>query len=228
MGKQTCDLCMIFYSSKQFTLYNGDSKQILPTMAENSIDSVVCDPPYELGFMGKSWDCTGIANDVQLWKEVLRVLKPGGHLLAFSGSRTYHRMAVAIEDAGFEIRDQIMWVYGSGFPKSHDVSKAIDKAAGAEREVVGETRKGAQSESTGRYGAWGDGITPTAPATAAAKQWQGWGTALKPAHEPIVLARKPVKGTVANNVLTYGVGGINIDGTRVGSEGGSTRGDKPS
>ena len=219
---------MIFYSSKQFTLYNGDSKQILPTMAENSIDSVVCDPPYELGFMGKSWDCTGIANDVQLWKEVLRVLKPGGHLLAFSGSRTYHRMAVAIEDAGFEIRDQIMWVYGSGFPKSHDVSKAIDKAAGAEREVVGETRKGAQSESTGRYGAWGDGITPTAPATAAAKQWQGWGTALKPAHEPIVLARKPFEGTVANNILTYGVGGINIDGTRVGSEGGSTRGDKPS
>jgi len=209
---------MIFYSSKQFTLYNGDSKQILPTLAENSIDSIVTDPPYELGFMGKSWDSTGVANDINLWKEVLRVLKPGGHLLSFGGSRTYHRMAVAIEDAGFEIRDQIMWVYGSGFPKSHNISKGIDKAAGAEREVVGETRRGAQSESTGRYGAWGDGITPTAPATAAAKQWQGWGTALKPAHEPIVLARKPFEGTVANNVLTFGVGGINIDGTRVGSE----------
>jgi len=207
-----------YYFSERFNLFKGDSRQVLPLMKDNSIDSVVCDPPYELGFMGKSWDSTGIANDVQLWKEVLRVLKPGGHLLAFSGSRTYHRMAVAIEDAGFEIRDQIMWVYGSGFPKSHNISKGIDKAAGAEREVVGETRKGAQSESTGRYGAWGDGITPTAPATAAAKQWQGWGTALKPAHEPIVLARKPFEGTIANNVLTYGVGGINIDGTRVGSE----------
>lgn len=217
-----------YYFSERFNLFKGDSRQVLPLMKDNSIDSVVCDPPYELGFMGKSWDSTGIANDPKLWKEVLRVLKPGGHLLAFSGSRTYHRMAVAIEDAGFEIRDQIMWVYGSGFPKSHNISKGIDKAAGAEREVVGETRKGAQSESTGRYGAWGDGITPTAPATAAAKQWQGWGTALKPAHEPIVLARKPFEGTVANNVLTYGVGGINIDGTRVGSEGGSTRGDKPS
>jgi site-specific DNA-methyltransferase (adenine-specific) len=217
-----------YYFSERFNLFKGDSRQVLPLMKDNSIDSVVCDPPYELGFMGKSWDSTGIANDPQLWKEVLRVLKPGGHLLAFSGSRTYHRMAVAIEDAGFEIRDQIMWVYGSGFPKSHNISKGIDKAAGAEREVVGETRRGAQSESTGRYGAWGDGITPTAPATAEAKQWQGWGTALKPAHEPIVLARKPVEGTVANNVLTFGVGGINIDGTRVGSEGGSTRGDKPS
>ena len=209
---------MIFHSSEQFTLYNGDSKQILPTLAENSIDSIVCDPPYELGFMGKSWDSTGIANDPQLWKEVLRVLKPGGHLLAFSGSRTYHRMVVAIEDAGFEIRDQIMWVYGSGFPKSHNISKGIDKAAGAEREVIGETKPGAQSESTGRYGAWGDGITPTAPATAEAQQWQGWGTALKPAHEPIVLARKPFTGTVANNVLSYGTGGINIDSSRVGNE----------
>ena len=112
---------MIFHSSKQFTLYNGDSKQILLTLTENSIDSIVTDPPYELGFMGKSWDSTGIANDVDLWKEVLRVLKPGGYLLSFGGSRTYHRMAVAIEDAGFEIRDQIMWVYGSGFPKSHNI-----------------------------------------------------------------------------------------------------------
>lgn len=214
---------MLFHSSEQFTLYNGDSKQILPTLAENSIDSIVCDPPYELGFMGKSWDSTGIANDVDLWKEVLRVLKPGGHLLAFSGSRTYHRMVVAIEDAGFEIRDQIMWVYGSGFPKSHNISKGIDKAAGAEREVIG-TYSGVTKGDGGRYN-WHNtdeiGATTvniTAPATAEAQQWQGWGTALKPAHEPIVLARKPFTGTVANNVLSYGTGGINIDGSRVGNE----------
>jgi len=221
-----------YYFSERFNLFKGDSRQVLPLMKDNSIDSVVCDPPYELGFMGKSWDSTGIANDVQLWKEVLRVLKPGGHLLAFSGSRTYHRMAVAIEDAGFEIRDQIMWVYGSGFPKSHNISKGIDKAAGAEREVVGRnpnSRENATKNNTlYESGTVGKTDYITTAATAAAKQWQGWGTALKPAHEPIVLARKPFEGTVANNILTYGVGGINIDGTRVGSEGGSTRGDKPS
>lgn len=140
-------------------------------MPDNSIDSVVTDPPYELGFMGKSWDKSGIAFSPAVWQEVLRVLKPGGHLLAFSGSRTYHRMAVAVEDAGFEIRDQIMWIYGSGFPKSHNL-------------------KG---------------------------EWEGWGTALKPAHEPIVVARKPLIGTVAENILAYGAGGLNIDGTRVGN-----------
>jgi site-specific DNA-methyltransferase (adenine-specific) len=208
-----------YYFSDRFNLFKGDSRQVLPLMKDNSIDSVVCDPPYELGFMGKSWDSTGIANDPQLWKEVLRVLKPGGHLLAFSGSRTYHRMAVAIEDAGFEIRDQIMWVYGSGFPKSHNISKGIDKAAGAEREVLKEDLRIRNSDSWeatgGMLKAGIQNFSITAPATAAAKQWQGWGTALKPAHEPIVLARKPVEGTVANNVLTYGVGGINIDGTRV-------------
>jgi len=193
----------------------GDCQQILPTLPDCSIDAIVTDPPYELGFMGKAWDATGVAYQVDLWRECLRVLKPGGHLLAFGGSRTYHRLACAVEDAGFQVRDQIMWVYGSGFPKSHDVSKAIDRAAGATREVIGETRRGAQQESTGRYGAWGDGITPTAPATHAAKRWQGWGTALKPAHEPIVLARKPLDGTVADNVLTHSTGGINIDGCRV-------------
>jgi site-specific DNA-methyltransferase (adenine-specific) len=221
-----------YYFSDRFNLFKGDSRQVLPLMKDNSIDSIVCDPPYELGFMGKSWDSTGIANDPKLWKEVLRVLKPGGHLLAFSGSRTYHRMAVAIEDAGFEIRDQIMWVYGSGFPKSHNISKGIDKAAGAEREVVGRnpnSRENATKDNTlYESGTVGKTDYITTAATAAAKQWQGWGTALKPAHEPIVLARKPVEGTVVNNVLTYSVGGINIDGTRVGSEGGSTRGDKPS
>jgi site-specific DNA-methyltransferase (adenine-specific) len=200
-------------------LINADCIEAMKAMPDNSVDSIVTDPPYELGFMGKSWDASGIAFNIEVWQEALRVIKPGGHLIAFSGSRTYHRMAVAIEDAGFQIRDQIMWVYGSGFPKSHNISKGIDKAAGAEREVIGETIKGAQTESTGRYGAWGDGITPTAPATAAAQQWDGWGTALKPAHEPIVLARKPLEGTVANNVLTFGVGGLNIDGSRVVADG---------
>jgi len=207
-----------YYFSQRFNLFNGNAKEVLTFMASNSIDSIVTDPPYELGFMGKSWDSTGIANDVQLWKEVLRVLKPGGHLLSFGGSRTYHRMAVAIEDAGFEIRDQIMWVYGSGFPKSLNIDKAIDKAAGVEREVVGKMANPASSIYSQSENKMLRDVPITAPATAAAKQWQGWGTALKPAHEPIVLARKPVEGTVANNILTYGVGGINIDGTRVGSE----------
>jgi site-specific DNA-methyltransferase (adenine-specific) len=160
-------------------------------------------------------------------REALRVLKPGGHLLAFGGTRTYHRLTCGIEDAGFEIRDSIawngaplptvlQWVYGSGFPKSLDVSKAIDKAAGAEREVVGATARGAQTESTGRYGAWGEGITPTAPATDAAREWQGWGTALKPGWEPCVVARKPLAGTVAENVQQHGTGALNIDGCRIG------------
>jgi site-specific DNA-methyltransferase (adenine-specific) len=216
-----------YYFSQRFNLFNGNAKEVLTFMASNSIDSIVTDPPYELGFMGKSWDSTGIANDVQLWKEVLRVLKPGGHLLSFGGSRTYHRMAVAIEDAGFEIRDQIMWVYGSGFPKSLNIDKAIDKAAGVEREVLGVKRMQpdirGNNYAQGKRDYAGDTVPQyiTEPATAAAKQWQGWGTALKPAHEPIVLARKPVEGTVTNNVLTYGVGGINIDGTRVGTEGGT-------
>jgi hypothetical protein len=166
-------------------LIHGDCRQILEFFIEdNSIDAIVCDPPYELGFMGKSWDATGIAYSVAMWRECLRVLKPGGHMLAFSGSRTYHRMACAIEDAGFEIRDQVMWVYGSGFPKSHDVSKAIDKAAGAERNVIG-------------------------------RQWAGFGTALKPAHEPICVARKPLVGTVVANVLQFGTGALNIDGCKV-------------
>ena len=182
-------------------------------MPDNSVDSIVTDPPYELGFMGKSWDSSGIAFNVDVWTEALRVLKPGGHLIAFSGSRTYHRMAVAIEDAGFEIRDQIMWIYGSGFPKSHNISKGIDKAAGIWR-----GRAGAISSDNGSMqGANYERTLLEPPATDAAKQWDGWGTALKPAHEPMVLARKPLIGTVANNVLTYGTGGLNIDGTRVGT-----------
>ena len=206
----------------------GDCRESMRTLPDASVDAVVCDPPYELGFMGKGWDASGIAYDVDVWRQALRVLKPGGHLLAFSGSRTYHRMTCAIEDAGFEIRDQIMWVYGSGFPKSHDVSKAIDKAAGAEREVVG-TREQApkfNTEATGSGANTGynrrieEGAPATfnitAPATDDVRRWSGWGTALKPAHEPICLARKPLVGTVAANVLRHGTGAINVDGCRVG------------
>ncbi len=202
----------------------GNCIDLMSELPDNSIDSIVTDPPYELGFMGKSWDSTGIAYNVEVWRQCLRILKPGGHLLAFGGSRTYHRLACAIEDAGFQIRDQIMWVYGSGFPKSLNIGKAIDKAAGVEREVIGKSAYSQPAKSGHHGGLTGDNInfngeryTPsvTAPATDEAKQWEGWGTALKPAHEPIVMARKPFDGTVANNVLVHGTGGINIDGCRV-------------
>ncbi len=199
-----------------YQLLKGNSLELLPTLAENSVDAIVTDPPYELGFMGKKWDASGIAYNVELWRECLRVLKPGGHLLAFGGTRTYHRMAVAIEDAGFEIRDSIHWLYSSGFPKSLDVSKAIDKAAGVEREVVG-TKKTNVGMQGGNFSAGSKTaeVSVTAPATDDAKKWEGWGTGLKPAHEPIVLARKPLQGTVANNVLEHGTGALNIDGARV-------------
>lgn len=152
----------------------GNCIDLMSELPDCSIDSIVTDPPYELGFMGKSWDASGIAYNTEVWRQCLRILKPGGHMLAFGGSRTYHRLACAIEDSGFEIRDQIMWVYGSGFPKSLNVGKQ----PGCE-------------------------------------EWEGWGTALKPAHEPIVVARKPFDGTVAENVTQWGTGAINIDGCRV-------------
>jgi DNA modification methylase len=293
-------------------LHHGDCREVLASLPDCSVDSVVTDPPYELGFMGKAWDGSGIAYSVEMWAEVLRVLKPGGHLCAFGGTRTYHRMACAIEDAGFEIRDSLHWVYGSGFPKSLDVSKAIDKqrddradiyrvtawvrgardAAGItnrdidtafgfagmaghwtstksqpavptleqvpllldtlgidmddvpeeirrllwdlngrkgqpgdnwwKREVVGSVTKGSSPLPNNHDGRWDDGqqdgtFNITTAATDAAKQWEGWGTALKPAHEPIVLARRPLIGTVAANVLTHGTGALNIDGARVGT-----------
>jgi len=212
--------------SEKYTLHLGDCIEVLRGLPDNSVDSIVTDPPYELGFMGKAWDASGIANNVEMWREALRVLKPGGHLLAFSGSRTYHRMTCAIEDAGFEVRDQIMWVYGSGFPKSLDVSKAIDKAAGAVREVIGKGNGGMvrvnkrNAELGYRESNYEAAHTNdiTAPATDAARQWQGWGTALKPAHEPICVARKPLVGTVAANVLAHGTGALNIDGCRVGTD----------
>jgi site-specific DNA-methyltransferase (adenine-specific) len=186
-------------------------------MPDNSVDSIVTDPPYELGFMGKSWDASGIAFNIEVWQEALRVIKPGGHLIAFSGSRTYHRMAVAIEDAGFQIRDQIMWVYGSGFPKSLNIAKGIDKASDFEGEVIGTEKidigiQGGSMHAGRQTNLVEREVVKLSPVAA---KWDGWGTALKPAHEPMVLARKPLEGTVANNVLTYGVGGLNIDATRV-------------
>ena len=299
-------------NSSKHTLHLGDCRTVMATLDDNSIDSIVCDPPYELGFMGKAWDNSGIAYDVTVWQQCLRVLKPGGHLIAFGGSRTYHRLAVAIEDAGFEIRDQIQWIYAQGYPKSLDVSKAMDKQNGDNQlsrrlrftEWVRSTGLTASQidKATGTFmgshyttsasqpaimtrahldavrhlidtvpdwveaevdiritesEAWKSrpvvtktgedmfgeyevddvqemrvgmavplqisakhNVTITAPSTDLAKQWQGWGTALKPAHEPAVLARKPLCGTVADNVTTWGVGGLNIDGSRVGGESG--------
>ena len=295
-----------------YTLHVGDCRDALHGMPDNSVDSVVCDPPYELGFMGKGWDSSGIAYSVPLWREVLRVLKPGGHLLAFSGTRTYHRMACAIEDAGFEIRDSIHWCYGSGFPKSLDVGKAIDKRRDDREQIVkvtrwiAATRDAAGKKNTdldaafgfaGMAGHWTStksqpavptleqiptllsvlGLTLdevpdeireliwtlngnkgqpgkawferevvaertmiqgggsalelrigerrevradiTAPATAEAKQWDGWGSALKPAHEPVCVARKPLTGTIAANVLEWGTGALNVDAARIPSGG---------
>lgn len=198
-------------------LFHGDCLHVLKEMPDNSVDSIVTDPPYGLSFMGRKWDYD--VPSVEVWQECLRVLKPGGHLLSFAGTRTQHRMAARIEDAGFEIRDMIAWVYGSGFPKSLDVSKAIDKAEGAEREVTREGQTKA-SEDAGKF----DSAPSTArerrdnPATEAARQWQGWGTALKLALEPLTVARKPFKGTVAANVMEHGTGAINVDGCRVGDE----------
>jgi site-specific DNA-methyltransferase (adenine-specific) len=203
----------------------GDCLNVLRTLPDSSVDAIVTDPPYGLSFMGKKWDYD--VPSVDVWAECLRVLKPGGHLLAFAGTRTQHRMAVRIEDAGFEIRDMIAWVYGSGFPKSLDVSKAIDKAVGAEREVVGQYIHPATGKQHGDFRTDGDRAaygsfsmckdtrSITAPATPEAQQWAGWGTALKPALEPITMARKPLRGTVAANVLEHGTGGLNVDGCRV-------------
>ena len=237
-------------------LYPGECLEVLRGLEADNYDSCVTDPPYHLqsihkrfaakgrdetseryaagpygrtakGFMGKQWDGGDIAFQPELWVEILRVLKPGAHLVAFGGTRTYHRMACAIEDAGFEIRDMISWIYGSGFPKSHDVSKGIDKSAGAERKIISEGSPikrmipGADQNKAGWEKNSGREFIPTetAPATEAAKQWEGWGTALKPALEPIVLARKPLsEKTVAANVLKHGTGAINIDGCRVGME----------
>lgn len=198
-------------------LIHGDCLQKLKDLPDNSVSSVVCDPPYGLSFMNKRWDYD--VPSVEIWQECLRVLKPGGHLLAFGGSRTYHRMAVRIEDAGFQIRDQIMWLYASGFPKSHNIGKAIDKLLGNEREVVGKVREGRKTEDC-----YSGNLGTDADITKGQSEWEGWGTALKPSHEPIVVARKPLsEKSVALNVLKWGTGGINIDVSRVGTDGGTKK-----
>ena len=266
-----------------------DCLEGMKQLDDNSIDAVITDPPYEINFMCKKWDSTGIAYNIGVWKECYRILKPGGHLLSFGGSRTYHRMSCAVEDTGFEIRDMINWVYGSGFPKSLDISKAIDKRGGktigwfgewlrkyrtekgisqkeicelggfydkvnhggmvtnwelgynlptveqfnriceilhlpfvkmeeAEREIVGKGTSG-KTAIWQEQGGMGD-FDLTIPSSSEAKEWDGWGTALKPAHEPIVLARKTLsEKTVAENVLRWGVGGLNIDECRIPLDG---------
>jgi DNA modification methylase len=208
-----------------YKLHHGDCLEVLKTIEANSVDAVVTDPPYGLKFMGKKWDHS--VPSVEVWAECLRVLKPGGHLLCFAGTRTHHRMACNIEDAGFDIRDMIAWLYGSGFPKSHDISKAIDKAAGVEREkewkrYTANTMAGAFDQRPWLDEARANGgrmIESGPPITNDAQHWQGWGTALKPALEPITMARKPFPGTVAQNVLQHGTGAINVDGCRVGTDG---------
>ena len=311
-----------YSESDNYALYQGNMLDMLQEIKQNSVDSIVTDPPYGLtsitkrfgkensapaqygkdgafsrlsrGFMGKEWDGSGIEYNIETWKKCYEILKPGGYLLAFGGSRTYHRIACAIEDAGFEIRDCIMWLYGSGFPKSMDISKQIDKHGGnsytkqfaddlkkaresrnltvsycdkkycngstnwswyegrkdgsrvpdyntyleivkefpelekykdlikeAEREIIGQKKNVGCFNNENHYtvgGTKANDIDITIPKTELAKQWQGWGTCLKPAYEPIIVARKPFKGSLVDNVIENGVGGINIDECRVGNE----------
>ena len=198
-----------------FNIYNDDCLDRLNKIKVDSIDCIVTDPPYELNFMSKGWDNAGVSFNKTTWQKCLNVLKPGGYLLAFGGTRTYHRIACAIEDAGFDIRDCIMWLYGSGFPKSMNIGLAVDKKLGNESKVVGEGRSGGTSR------AYQSLETTTAGAyqlKEAQNEWKGWGTALKPSYEPIIVARKPFKGSLVDNVMKYKVGGLNIDECRVGDE----------
>jgi site-specific DNA-methyltransferase (adenine-specific) len=208
----------------------GDMRQVLRSLPENSFDSIVSDPPYELGFMGKAWDSTGIAFDPRAWAEAYRVLKPGAHIVAFGGTRTWHRIAVAIEDAGFQIRDSLAWLYGQGFPKSMNLSKAIQAKGGPEairRMEMGEdyepSGRGRKNYDHGAGSAMNGTRDAASPVNDLAKKWEGWGTALKPSFEPIILARKPPIGTIAQNVEAFGVGGLNIDACR-GEEGSGSKG----
>lgn len=202
-------------------MYNEDCLAQLDKLPENSVDAVVTDPPYEIKFMNNDWDKAGIAFNPETWLKVMRVLKQGGYLLSFSHTKRFHRMVVAIEDAGFEIRDTIMWLYGSGFPKSLDVGKMIDKKLGVKRRVIGKAKgvgsnntssmnsgKGASQEFASEY-------DKTIATSSEAKKWDGWGTVLKPAYEPIVMARKPIKGSMTDNVLKHGVGCINVGECRI-------------
>lgn len=217
----------LFSENNNYKLYNGSMLDMLEVIENNSIDSIVTDPPYELGFMNKGWDSSGIAFQKETWEKCFEVLKPGGYLLAFGGSRTFHRIATAIEDAGFEIRDTIMWLYGSGFIKSMNIALQFDKEEGLQgqrglggfnvagmgaqesRDAILYTRKAATEAGNGAY---------TEPKGENAKKWFGWGTALKPAYEPVIVARKPLDGSTTNNLKKYGVGGLNLDECRIGNE----------
>ena len=220
----------LYSENKEYKLYQGNMLDMLEVIEPNSIDSIVTDPPYELNFMGKGWDNSGIAFQPSTWLKCLQVLKPGGYLLAFGGSRTYHRIACAIEDAGFEIRDTIMWLYGSGFPKSLNIANSIEG-----REVVGSANKKDYKKLDGVKGITSLGFNKTNAedgwrpnnyngmettlkvnlTSDLAKKWEGWGSALKPSFEPIIVARKPFDGSLIDNVLRWGVGGINIDECRI-------------
>ena len=197
-------------------IIHGKSEIELKQFEDNSIDSCVTDPPYELSFMNRKWDSSGISFKVELWGEVYRVLKPGAHILVFGGTRTYHRMACAVEDAGFEVRDMLGWFYGSGFPKSLDISKSLDKMNGKAREVIGKNPNARDTCGNINICKKNGSGTITAPTSKEAIQWNGWGTNLKPSHEPILLARKSIsERNIASNVLKWGVGGINVDGCRI-------------
>ena len=225
----------LYSEGKNYKLYNGNMLEMLEVIAPNSIDAIVTDPPYELNFMNKGWDRSGIAFQKETWEKCLKALKPGGYLLAFGGSRTFHRIACAIEDAGFEIRDTICWLYGSGFPKSMNIGLAIDKKLGVESELGG-VKPGHQdfvNRTTQGHMQFEDGMSgfdrpwmhdeekreayhyEKLPTSEEAKRWQGFGTALKPAYEPIIVSRKPCEDTCIDNVMKYGVGGINIDECRI-------------
>lgn len=210
----------LYSENENYKLYQGNMLDMLEVIEPETIDSVICDPPYELNFMGKGWDNSGIAFQPSTWKKCYEVLKPGGYLLAFGGSRTFHRIACAIEDAGFEIRDTIMWLYGSGFPKSQNIGKMYDKKMGNERKIIGETRIG--KTSLGDSSGWDTSqnmkdlkTTGKVDITKGTSKYEGWGSCLKPSFEPIIVARKPFKGSLVDNVIKYGVGGINIDECRV-------------
>ena len=220
------------------TIYNDDCLSALENIGAESIDCIVTDPPYELNFMGKGWDKAGVSFDKKTWEKCLNVLKPGGYLLAFGGSRTCHRIACAIEDAGFEIRDTIMWLYGSGFPKGMALDKSLEaklttgnanktefhKLSGVQEDkhnygfTTANKEQGIRPKDYTTEGASNQYLKELEPTTELAKKYKGWKTALKPSFEPIIVARKPFKGSLVDNVIEYGVGGINIDECRVGNE----------
>lgn len=220
----------LYSKNNNYKLYQGNMLDMLEVIEQGTIDSIITDPPYELNFMNKSWDNSGIAFEKETWKKCYEVLKEGGYLLAFGGSRTFHRIACAIEDAGFEIRDTIMWLYGSGFPKSMNIGLAIDKKNGVESKVVGYQGSMMDFRDTGKKQKEISGIDKLSfgqienserkqnPIYKSQNEWQGWGTCLKPSFEPIIIARKPFKGSLVDNVIKNGVGGLNIDECRVGSE----------